>query len=96
MRLEDSPRFDQYLVRPAGNGDYTVVRLISNVDLMFAVIMAGITEEEFEQSVINTGWVGSCPIWLHGMPVVTMPGGDKLGVDQLEFMLESVEASGAV
>jgi len=88
-------KFDQYSVRPSAHGGYSVVQLVSNIDVMFAAIMAGVTADDFEQSITNTGWVGSCPDWLD-LPIVTLPQGELLGMNHLDFMLETIEARGAV
>jgi hypothetical protein len=90
MGIEDALRFDQYSVRPSLMG-MKVIRLMENVDHVFAAVLAEVTQDEFEQSITHTGWVGSSPDWLRNMPVVTVPKGDLLSVDHLDFMLEVLE-----
>jgi hypothetical protein len=92
MGIDDALKFDQYSVRPAKTG-MEVVQLLTNVDLVFAVAMAEVTQEDFEQSIIHTGWVGTCPSWLKNLPVVTLPKGEQLGMDHLDFILESLEGA---
>ena len=90
MGLENALRFDQYSVRPTKRG-MQVVQLLKGVDSLFAAVLAEITTEEFEQSVIHTGWVGTCPTWLGNMPLVTVPKDELLGMDHLDFMVEELQ-----
>ena len=89
MEVENAPRFDQYSVRPSKRG-MQVVKLIMGVDFVFAAVMAGVTQEEFEQSITHTGWVGTCPDWLKFMPMITVPENERLGMDHLDFMVEAL------
>lgn len=91
MGVEHTLRFDQYSVQPTQYG-MQVVQLIMDIDLVFAIAMAGITVEEFEQSMTHTGWVGTSPDWLKNLPIVTVPKDERLGPDQLDFMLEVLES----
>lgn len=95
MGIGDELRFDLYSVKKNLGTDYAVVRLVSNVTATFAAIIAGTDWEDFQQSIIHTGWLGTCPDWHSNLPIVTMPGGDLLGVEQLEFMLEQVKEIGS-
>jgi len=88
-RIDETPRFDQYSVQPSKVG-LQVVQLISNIDFVFAAVLAEVIQDDFEQSVFHTGWVGTCPYWLKYMPVVTIPQGDLLGEEHLDFMIESL------
>jgi hypothetical protein len=83
-------RFDQYSVTAEANGDFYVEQILKDLDLMAASIMAGVTEQDFIQSVSNTGWCGTLPEWTGWLPVVTVPRGAILALDQLGFMLESL------
>jgi hypothetical protein len=82
-------KFDLYTVKKSDTG-MELVELLVNVDLMFAVVSAGIDQHEFERSMTNTGWVGTCPGYTKYMPIVTVPHGEKLGLDHLDFMMESI------
>jgi len=90
MEIEDALRFDQYSVQPSKHG-MQVIQLMKDVGFIFAVITAGISQREFEQSMEYTGWVGSCPGWLRHMPVVTVPKDQLLNVDHLDFIVEVLE-----
>jgi len=86
---EDEARFDQYSVIVVDH-EYHVMQLLKNVELMPAVMMAGITQEDFVESMSQTGWVGTCPHWSNHYPVVTLPRKARLTHDHLEFMMESL------
>jgi len=85
----NEPRFDLYSVVIKGK-DYHVVQLSKGVPMVVAQILAGVTQHDFVTSVTNTGWVGTCPQWGKHLPIVTLPKGERLGPDQLDFMLESL------
>jgi hypothetical protein len=85
----NEPRFDMYSVVIRGK-DYHVVQLSKGVPMVVAQVLAGVNGQDFTQSVINTGWVGTCPGWGKHLPIVALPRGERLGVDQLDFMLESL------
>jgi len=90
---DEQIRFDMYsamIVRQYGRARFEVVQIIENVSLLCAVIMADVDERDFVESVANDGWVGTCPHWAGRLPVVTLPVGDKLDMDHLEFMVESL------
>lgn len=82
-------RFDIYSVAIKGN-DFHVVQLSKGVPTIVAQILAGVTHDDFVNSVVNTGWVGTCPQWSRHLPMVVMPKGEHLGTDQLQFMLEEM------
>ena len=82
-------RFDLYSVVRKGV-DYHVIQLSKGVPTVVAQILAGVTNQDFVESVSNEGWVGSCPQWHHFMPIVTVPKGYRLGTDQLEFLIDSL------
>jgi len=53
--------------------------------------LAGVEQDDFVESVSRTGWCGTCPEWTNYKPIVTVPRGAILALDQLGFMLESVQ-----
>jgi|KBSSwiStaDraftv2_1062776.scaffolds.fasta_scaffold145562_4 hypothetical protein len=87
-------RFDQYSV-VYRHDEFHVEQILKDLDLMAASIMAGVEEDDFIQSVANTGWCGTRPEWVGWLPIVTVPRGAILALDQLGFMLESLEAGKA-
>jgi hypothetical protein len=88
--VKECPRFDLYSV-VMRNNEYGVIQLSKGVPIIVAQILAGVTNRDFVESVVNEGWVGTCPQWRNYMPMVALPRGELLGMDQLEFMLESIE-----
>ena len=83
-------RFDQYSVVIKGS-EFHVEQLAKDLPLLIAVILAGIEQYDFVESVSRTGWCGTCPEWTNFKPIVTVPRGGILALDQLGFMLESVQ-----
>jgi len=83
-------RFDVYTVIPIDD-DFLVAQFGINLPVIGALALAGVHECDFEQSVTHTGWVGTCPDWTFGLPVVTIPHKIRLGMDQLEFIAEQCE-----
>jgi len=84
-------RFDLYSVIQRGR-DFHVIQLSKGVPMVVAQVLAGVNGHDFVESVANTGWVGTCPQWGKRLPIVTLPRGERLGVDQLDFMMESLGA----
>jgi len=84
-------RFDLYSVVMRGR-DFHVIQLSKGVPMVVAQILAGVNGHDFVESVINTGWVGTCPGWGRHLPIVTLPKGERLGAEQLDFMMESLGA----
>jgi len=84
-------RFDLYSVVQRDR-DFHVVQLSKGVPMVVAQILAGVSGHDFVESVTNTGWVGTCPCWGKHLPIVTLPKGERLGTEQLDFMLESLGA----
>ena len=86
--LHDEPRFDVYTVVPDRDNDFAITKMGKNLDTLAAVALSGVHHHDFEQSVIYTGWVGTCPDWTFCLPVVTIPTRVRLGFEQLEFIAE--------
>jgi len=82
-------RFDLYSVVKRDR-EFHVIQLSKGVPIVVAQILAGVNNHDFVESVANEGWVGTCPSWRGFMPMVAMPKGDRLGMDQLDFMMESL------
>jgi hypothetical protein len=82
-------RFDLYSLINL-DGQIHVDQMLKDLSLLSAAIMAGIEEDDFIVSVSNTGWVGTRPEWNGYLPIVTLPRGSILALDQLGFMLESL------
>jgi len=82
-------RFDLYSVVKRDR-EFHVIQLSKGVPIVVAQILAGVNNHDFVESVANEGWVGTCPQWRGFMPMVAMPKGDRLGMDQLDFMMESL------
>ena len=83
-------RFDLYSVIEKEN-EYHVIQLSKGVPIVVAQILAGVTNQDFVESVANEGWVGTCPQWRKYLPMVVLPKGQRLGMDQLEFMMEEIK-----
>jgi len=83
-------RFDHYSVIRK-DGEFHVEQLAKDTPLMLAVILAGIEQDDFVESVMRTGWCGTCPEWTDHNPIVTIPRGGILALDQLGFMLEVLQ-----
>lgn len=82
-------RFDLYSVTTV-EGEYHVAQILKDLDLMSACLVAGVEQDDFVESVCYTGWVGTCPEWTNHRPIVTVPRGGTLALDQLGFMMESL------
>jgi hypothetical protein len=89
--IEAALRFDIYIVKVV-EGEWGVQLLCSDTPLIAAKAIAGVSDQDFIESVANEGWVGTCPQWADFLPVVTTAHGSGLGLDQLAFMLESVNS----
>lgn len=83
-------RFDQYSVA-IKDGEFHVMQILKDLDLFAASIVAGVTQDDFVESICYTGWCGTCPEWTNYHPVVTVPRGGILALDQLGFMMESLQ-----
>ena len=81
-------RFDQYSVVMRA-GALHVVQILKDLSLVGAAITAGVDEDDFVQSISETGWCGTCPEWTQYRPIVTLPRGGTLALDHLGFMMES-------
>ena len=84
-------RFDLYSVVFKA-GEWHRVQMFKGLSWLAAEVLAGVDEIEFCRSMENTGWIGTCPEWYGYMPVVAIPSGTSMGVDQVEFVLEEVGA----
>lgn len=82
-------RFDQYSV-VMKEGEFHVMQILKDLDLNSAAITAGVEQDDFVESVTQTGWCGTCPEWTGYRPVVTLPRGGLLALDQLGFMMEAI------
>lgn len=82
-------RFDMYAPVWRRN-KWELERMFTDMSHLGAQIVAGIELTDFIQSIEQTGWVGSCPEWYGFKPIITVPRGDKLDADHLEFAVESL------
>jgi hypothetical protein len=80
-------RFDMYSV-VWKDGEWQLVQMFKDMSWLAAEIVAGVEHSDFTQSIEHTGWLGSCPEWCGFKPVITVPRGDTLGLDQLNFAVE--------
>ena len=87
--LEPLLHFDQYSVKRV-DGEWHVYQMFKNLSWLGAEIVAGVEHIDFCTSIEHTGWIGSCPEWAGFRPVVTIPRGDKLDIDQMAFMMEEI------
>jgi hypothetical protein len=82
-------KFDQYSVKWEENG-WVMYQLFKGVSWLAAEITAGTNHFDFCQSVEHTGWCGTCPEWTGWKPIVTIPMGEKIDIEHLDFILESM------
>jgi len=87
---EPNVHFDLYSVRHI-NGEWHVIQLFKNLSWLSAEMLAGVEHSDFCLSFEYTGWLGTCPEWCSFKPIVTVPRGTSLTVDQAEFILEQTE-----
>ena len=83
-------RFDMYSVVIC-DGEFHVAQLLKDMSLFTASVVAGVTQDDFVESVAHTGWCGTCPEWTGHKPIVTIPRGASLALEQLGFMMESLQ-----
>lgn len=84
-------RFDLYQVLAPDKQKFEVIRLCHGVPFRIALTMAGVEEQDFTESVANTGWCGTCPEWARFLAIVAVPHGELLAEEHLDFMVESIE-----
>jgi hypothetical protein len=86
---QHTPHFDLYSVAWI-DGEWHVLQIFKNLSWLSAQIVAGVEQIDFCQSIEYTGWLGTRPDWCGYKPIVTVPRGGVLDVDQVEFILESI------
>lgn len=81
--------FDQYSVKLVDR-DWHVYQMFKAVSWLSAEMLAGVEHELFCSSLEHTGWCGTCPEWAGFKPVVTVPRGELLDIEHIEFLMEEV------
>jgi len=82
--------FDQYSVKLI-NKNWHVYQMFKDISWLSAEALAGVEHTLFCQSFEHTGWCGTCPEWAGFKPIVTVPRGEKLDLDHIEFLMEQIE-----
>jgi hypothetical protein len=86
MSDTDELRFDVFISQQDGH----ITRLFSNVSLTTAEIMSGMGRDEFDTAIMHHGWSGTSPAWTSFRPVVIVPHGELLKLDQFAYLIEQV------
>ena len=82
-------RFDLYTAI-RDDGGWAVKQMFKNLSFIAAEVLAGVEHEDFCTSFENTGWIGTCPAWTEGRPIITLPRGCLLTTEHLGFIMEAV------
>lgn len=84
MKMDDHLLFDVFTTE----GD-RLVRSIEGVSLIAARALAGLEDaHDFDNWIEATGWCGTTPAWSGFKPVVVVPKGQLLRIDQFKFIHE--------
>jgi hypothetical protein len=83
-------RFDLYSI-VFKDKEWHVMQLFKNLSWLADEIVSGTDHVDFCKSVEYTGWVGTCPEWCGFKPVVTVPRGDHLDLEHIEFICEAIQ-----
>jgi hypothetical protein len=86
---EPSMHFDLYSVTVVEN-TWHVMQMFRNLSWLSAELLAGVEHTDFCASFEHTGWLGTCPEWHGFKPVVTVPRGERLDLDHIDFLMESI------
>ncbi len=86
----NSPRFDIYSVERQGE-DVVVRHLMTDLTWLVAEMVSGIPHEKFAIDMYRNGWSGHSPEWCRFNPIVVMPRGSKLQIEQWRFLQEEAE-----
>jgi hypothetical protein len=82
--------FDQYSVKMIGE-HWHVYQMFKGISWLSAEALSGVEHFEFCRSFEHTGWLGTCPEWCENKPIVTIPRGEKLCLEHIEFLLEETD-----
>jgi hypothetical protein len=81
--------FDLYSVKWIKDG-WHVTQMFKNLSWLSAEMLSGAEHLDFCASLERTGWLGTCPEWHGFKPVVTVPRGEQLDIDHIDFILEQM------
>ena len=92
-RLDPVLRFDVYVaVRWRGRLGATrmqFAKMGNNLPHLGALLLAGVDEIDFNESLEHTGWCGTCPAYLDHRPVVIVMHGETVTKELYNFMDEA-------
>jgi len=80
----NEPRFDVYTT----DLDKRISRLFADLSLDAAHIISGMERDEFYRAIMEKGWASNSPAWTSFRPVVLMPRGDLLKIEQFAYLIE--------
>jgi hypothetical protein len=86
---EPLQRFDVYSI-VYKDKEWQLFQMFKDLSWLSAELVAGVDQIDFCRSIEYTGWLGTCPEWCGFKPVVTVPRGEKLDLDHIEFVFESI------
>ena len=78
--------FDQYTV-VWKEDQWQVIQMFKNLSWLAAELTAGCEATDFCTSIERSGWLGTCPQWNRFKPVVTVPRGESLDLDHIDFIM---------